>query len=206
MSSSRAAKIDEERVDQILFYRRLILGMVAVLVTAVIGLTVAFSTRAIWVAPDLSTGQLISSNSPYRAYPYSFAYRYMDTVWNWVESGEKEYPMLIKAVERYSQNSLVNEFKQELALLSGRGVMKNRTRKIKEIIPRDPSKMVQPLNGEKFVVYLDLEVIDKIDGAVVSWKRMRYSFIVAVDTSDIDNNGYGLEMVSYYRSPRNLER
>lgn len=202
---SRSAKQDEERMDQVYFYRKLVAGMTAVVFAGVVGLIVAFSSRTIWVAPDLSTGQTITSNSPYRAYPYSFAYRFMDTVWTWTQSGESEYPRLIKAVEPYADSGILKQFKNELDTLKGRRALEGRTRSIKEIIPVDPSKMVRPIGNSQFVVFVDLEIIDKIKGAIVSWKRVRFSFVVAVDTSDMDSNGYGLTMVDYYKSPRNLD-
>ncbi|TVN03481.1 DUF2895 family protein [Vibrio cholerae] len=202
---SRAAKIDEERLDTIAFQRKVIMGFFVVLVVLIIGLIIAFSVRRIWVSPDLSSGQMITVNSPYRAYPYTFTYRFISVLWNWSEDGAKEYPILIKsASESYAEEGMVNELRKELADLKSRGVLNGRTRQVKEIIPRDPSAMVKSLSSDKFVVFVDLEIVDKLNGSVVSVRRERFSYTVAVTGESPDVNQYGLKLVSYYRAPEKL--
>ena len=86
-----------------------------------------------------------------------------------------------------------------------RKVSKGRQRTVKEIIPQDITEMVSPIGADKAVVFLDVEIVDKLDQTVVSWRRERLSFVVAVDTSNIYENKYGLKVVDYYRPPRTLD-
>lgn len=202
-SNSRAAKIDEERLDTINSQRQTIRICLLVMALLIGGLIFSFSVRPIWVAPDLSTGQKISSNSPYRSYPYTFVYRHLDSIWNWSKDGEVEYRFKIKGMKElgYIGTEMISVYEQERKTLSNRQVLEGRTRKVKEIIPNDVLQMVQPLSGERFVVFMDAEVTDRLNGSVVSIQRRRYSFIVDVNTSDMEKNPYGLIVQGYYRPP-----
>lgn len=202
---SRAAKIDEERLETIGFQRKVIGALTLVIAILIGGLILAFTVRKIWVAPDLSTGQMITTNSPYRAYPYTFAFRLISVLWNWSEDGAKEYPVLINSAGVYADDGLIREFRKELSELKGRGVLNGRTRQVKEIIPPNPSAMVKPLSANKFVVYVDLEIIDKLNGSVVSVRRERFSYSVSVTGESNDVNPYGLKITGYYQPPEKLK-
>jgi hypothetical protein len=101
-------------------------------------------------------------------------------------------------------NEMLAVFQRELTNLSGRKVLEGRTRKIKEIIPKNPNDMVQPLSSDKFVVFVDVEVTDRLNGVIVSILKRRYSFVVYVNTSNIDENPYGLRIARYYQDPINI--
>ncbi len=203
---SQSAKLDEQRLDTIKFQRNVILVMGLGIVVAIVGVILSFNARHIWVSPDLTAGQMIKANGPYRAYPYAFTYRLFDTVWTWREDAAKEFPRMLRAVEPYMGASVRRRLLEEFESLKSRGVHKERQRQIKEIIPADPSKMVQPISGERFVVYVDMEIIDSYKGSIVAWKRKRFAFIVDVDTSDMDNNKYGLKVMEYYHEPVSLDQ
>lgn len=205
-SNSRAAKIDEERLDTIKSQRQVIRFCLLIMGLLIGGLVFSFSVRPIWVAPDLSTGQKITANSPYRSYPYTFVYRHLDSIWNWSEDGEKEYRFKIKGMKElgYIGTEMIGVYEKERKTLSNRRVLEGRTRKVKEFIPNNVLDMVQPLSGERFVVFIDAEVTDRLNGSVVSIQRRRYSFIVDVNTSDMEKNPYGLIVQGYYKPPELL--
>ncbi|HAS8195777.1 TPA: DUF2895 family protein [Vibrio vulnificus] len=208
---SKAGSLDEQRVERIKLYEKVFKGYTLIVCLLVAGLVFAFSKRVIWVAPDLSTGQEITVNSPYRAYPYSFVYQLLDTMWSWNKSGKSEFPLLTQyAFEMgFLGEELKKELESELETFNNRGVAEGRTRTVKEIIPDDPRRMVMPVPGaagSKFVVYMDLEVIDRINGNIVSWTYRRYSILVEVNTSNLGSNPYGLKAVRYYRKPVSLNK
>ncbi|ENN6469931.1 DUF2895 family protein [Vibrio vulnificus] len=202
---SVAAKLEDRRQDTIKILQRVIFGLVIGICVAIYGLIDAYKVRPIWVAPDLSTGQVVASSGPYRAYFYNFSYHLFNSVWTWADSADKEYPILIKQFAPYMASSLRLRFEEELKNLSSRNVAKGRQRTVKEIVPNDIAQMVKPQGGDKAVVFLDMEIVDRLDGSVVSWRRERLSLVVAVDTSDLKNNPYMMKVIDFYREPRSLD-
>ncbi|WP_375147370.1 DUF2895 family protein, partial [Vibrio parahaemolyticus] len=180
---SEAAKIDENRRESIKILKFVIAGLVAINIISIYGLIRSFETRQIWVSPDLSSGQMVINSGPYRSYVYSFTYQLINGVWTWAESADKEYPITIQSLAPYMGKGLRKRFESELADLKGRNVAKGRSRVVKEIIPQDISDMVSPITSDRSVVFIDIEIVDRLDETIVSWRRERFSFVVAVDTS-----------------------
>jgi len=202
---SEAAKIDENRRESIKILKFVIAGLVAINIISIYGLIRSFETRQIWVSPDLSSGQMVINSGPYRSYVYSFTYQLINGVWTWAESADKEYPITIQSLAPYMGKGLRKRFESELADLKGRNVAKGRSRVVKEIIPQDISDMVSPITSDRSVVFIDIEIVDRLDETIVSWRRERFSFVVAVDTSNIYENKYGLVVEDYYKTPKTLD-
>ncbi|WJT11008.1 DUF2895 family protein [Vibrio harveyi] len=202
---SIAARLDANRRDTIKTLKFVIAGLVVVIIVGLYGLVKAFETRQIWVSPDLSSGQMITRSGPYKSYMYAFTYQLINGVWTWAESADTEYPITIQSYAPYMDKGLRSRFEYELRDLNYRKVSKGRQRTVKEIIPQDITEMVSPIGADKAVVFLDVEIVDKLDQTVVSWRRERLSFVVAVDTSNIYENKYGIKVVDYYRPPRTLD-
>lgn len=202
---SEAAKIDENRRESIKILKFVIAGLVAIIIISIYGLIRSFETRQIWVSPDLSSGQMVINSGPYRSYVYSFTYQLINGVWTWAESADKEYPITIQSLAPYMGKGLRKRFESELADLKGRNVAKGRSRVVKEIIPQDISDMVSPITSDRSVVFIDIEIVDRLDETIVSWRRERFSFVVAVDTSNIYENKYGLVVEDYYKTPKTLD-
>lgn len=202
---SQAAKIDENRRDTIKTLKFIIAGLIAILGVSAYGLIKAYEARPIWVAPDLSSGQMVIKSGPYRSYVYAFTYQLINGVWTWAESADKEYPITIESLAPYMGKGLRKRFESELRDLKGRNVAKGRSRVVKEIIPQDISEMVSPITSDRSVVFLDIEIVDRLDETIVSWRRERLSFVVSVDTSNIYENKYGLVVEDYYRAPKTLD-
>ncbi|EHR1202540.1 DUF2895 family protein [Vibrio parahaemolyticus] len=202
---SEAAKIDENRRESIKILKFVIAGLVAINIISIYGLIRSFETRQIWVSPDLSSGQMVINSGPYRSYVYSFTYQLINGVWTWAESADKEYPITIQSLAPYMGKGLRKRFESELTDLKGRNVAKGRSRVVKEIIPQDISDMVSPITSDRSVVFIDIEIVDRLDETIVSWRRERFSFVVAVDTSNIYENKYGLVVEDYYKTPKTLD-
>lgn len=203
---SIAARLDANRRDTIKTLKFVIAGLVVVIIIGLYGLVKAFETRQIWVSPDLSSGQMITRSGPYKSYMYAFTYQLISGVWTWAESADKEYPITIQSYAPYMDKGLRNHFEYELEDFNRRKVAKGRQRTVKEIIPREVTEMVVPISADKAIVFLDIEIVDKLDQTVVSWRRERFSFIVSVDTSNLDENKYGLKVLDYYRPKRTLDK
>jgi hypothetical protein len=202
---SAAGQIDKTRAQTIRTQKQIIFALMMVLAVSIHGLIESFKVRQIWVTPDLSTGQMITSSGPYRAYFYSFSFQVLKTVWTWADSADKEYRTLLLQLHPYMGNGLRGRLEAELNSFSTRKVLKGRQRTVKEIIPQDVTKMVQPLGGDRAIVFLDMEIVDRLNGSVVTWRRERHSFVVSVVPPSVEENPYGLIVEDYYKSPRTLD-
>lgn len=126
---------------------------------------------------------------------YSFAYYMLQQVYRWPENGEQDFPKKIYALQAYLTEDMREQLTGELQRKAKEGELRKRVRWVREI----PGKVftlarVKALGGGQWIVYLDLEVQEFVQGKSVKNVRVRYPIRVVHYDVDPEQNAYALAL------------
>lgn len=155
----------------------------------------------IYLPPDLSQGAMIQPEKITKNTVYAFAYQIFTAINTWTKTGQDDYINNINAYHNYLSSHFyqtlladVNSRQQEGALTRQRlvsgitGLGYNTT-------------SVKVLGKDTWIVILQLQIQESVDGALVKQIEETYPLLVTRVNTSIQINPWGLEISGFQAPP-----
>jgi integrating conjugative element protein (TIGR03746 family) len=197
-------ELENERERSRWFFRGMIF-LAFLLVISVIGNVTLPRFTEVYVPPDLRMGATIKPGEVPEPNIFAFAQLIHQQVKTWHRDGASDYINNINALTYY----LTPDFKADLE----RDFQKRMTKRELSGRVRSNSltsgmqysdKRVKWIGNNRWVVYLDMHVIESIDSQPVRNVVIRYPIYVVKDDIDPVKNQWGLRLDGYQSRPRRL--
>lgn len=157
------------------------------------------------IPPSLSNGLSFSAGEVPLPNVYTFSHFLFLTLNTWDEDGSEEAPQLYTNYRQF----LTDDFKAYLdevhAIRTKSGETTGRSRTVREAIQKgyDPSKVVK-VTDTKWIVKLDMLIIEKIGDTEIKRVAVRYPVVVIMDNTDPENNPWGFKFAGYDSDPKKI--
>ena len=182
----------------------LLVGIVLVLG---IGLLRTPSHMTVHIPPDLRSGATIGGNQPSPPNVYAFASYIFKQLHRWSEDGSQDYSNQIYALSAYLSPRYRTQLLTDLELKAKRGELASRERGLQEIPGANfEERRVEIVSDDVWIVWLDMELSESVQGVPVKKKHIRYPLRVIRYAVDIEANPWGLALDGFdAEGPQPLE-
>lgn len=157
-----------------------------------------------YTPPDLSAGGVYKGDLPGVHYVYMFTQDVFQGLNRWRKDGQTDYSDNLDAYRPYFSPSFTKVLKNEYNKRNSKGTLQGRTRTLEPIGFPNPFEKVQKISATSWVVYLDVEITERINGNIVKNVMQRFPIIIKVDKRDRQRNAIGLRIEGFYKEPENL--
>lgn len=180
-----------------------------VLVVLLIGSLVAWDRARqdlrVIVPPDLRSGASLDANEVTETSVYAFGYYIFQQLNRWPHNGEKEYPEAIYRLKHYMTPEFEGEVLADLKYKGKGGELTSRTRAVQEVPGSGYAEhRVETLGNGVWVVHLDLQIIESVQGMRVKDTQVRYPLRVVRYPVDPERNPWGLALDGFTGNPERL--
>ncbi len=185
---------------------RLIAGFLLLLVMYLVySLKTTVNDITLHIPPETPNGYTMKVGEVPNPNVYIFSHYLFQTLNTWDKNGAEEAPVLYNTYRDY----MTDNFKEYLLdvhdLRTRSGETKGRSRSVREAIQTgyDPSKVVKITNN-KWVVKLDMLVVEKIGSTEIKRVTVRYPMVVLLDDTSPDRNPWGFKFAGYDSEPKKI--
>lgn len=170
----------------------LLVGIVLVLG---IGLLRTPSHMTVHIPPDLRSGATIGGNRPNPPNVYAFASYIFKQLHRWAEDGSQDYSSQIFSLSAYLTPRYRSQLLTDLEQKAKRGELASRERGLQEIPGANyEERRVDIVSDDVWIVWLDMELSESVQGVPVKKKHIRYPLRVVRYEVDIEANPWGLAL------------
>lgn len=157
------------------------------------------------IPPRIERGTTMKAGDVPAPNVYSFSYYLFQKLSTWEKDGSKEGLKSIYDFRFY----LTDDFKSDLELIhttrTQSGETKGRTRTVQEADKKGfNSSLVYKVSEGKWVVKLDMRIIEKIGDTVIKDVAVRYPIVVILEDTHPDDNSWGLKFAGFDSEPRKI--
>ncbi len=172
-----------------------IFGLVATVVILSYWLTRATELRPIAIPPDLSAGAVIQGYEVAPETVYTFAFTLFQQLNRWRTDGAEDYRRNIDSLVDYLTPEFRAWLSEDLRRRQRQGELNGRTRAL-SIMPGVvyDSDRIDVRSASEWVVYLDVELVETLEGAPVKEAHLRYPLRVVRYDVDWERNPWGLAL------------
>ena len=150
------------------------------------------------VPPDLRAGETLAPGEVPSASVYTFAFYVFQQLNRWPEDGAKDYGRAIYRIAPYLTPRYRAELLADLDEKGRRGELAHRVRGVQELPGHGYREYrVDPLGGGSWLVWLDLELVETVQGMTVKRTPIRYPVRVVRYAVDLEANPWGLALDGY---------
>lgn len=175
--------------------------------TLAIGLMAVPTSMTIHIPPDLKTGATVQPNDPGPANVYAFAVYIFQQLYRWSTDGASDFSNAIYALAGYLTPAYREFLIAELEAKGRRGELAGRERGMQELPGHGFSEdRVQVLQDGVWLVTVDMDLWESVQGMAVKRKAIRYPLRVVRYDVDREANPWGLALDGFGSSgPLTLE-
>jgi integrating conjugative element protein (TIGR03746 family) len=147
------------------------------------------------IPPDLRSGAVLDVDEVPPASVYAFAFYIFQQLNRWPEAGAKDYGQAIFSVSAYLTPRYRSDLLTELERKGRQGELAYRVRGL-QVIPGHgyEERRVDILDGGVWLVWLDLELLESVQGMTVKRTAIRYPLRVVRYAVDLEANPWGLAL------------
>jgi integrating conjugative element protein (TIGR03746 family) len=156
------------------------------------------SHLTVHIPPDLRSGAELSLDEVPPANVYTFAFYIMQQLNRWPVNGADEYGKAIFRVSAYLTPKFREQLIADLQAKARAGELARRTRSLQVIAGAGyTSDRVDIVTPDQWVIWLDLELVEHLQGMIVKRTRIRYPVRVVRYAVDAEANPWGLALDGY---------
>ncbi len=172
-----------------------IFGLVSTVIILSYWLAKAMDARPIAIPPDLRAGAVIRGHEVSPETVYTFAITLFQQLNRWRADGGEEYRQNIDSLVDYLTPSFRETLHEDLRERQRQGELNGRTRTT-SLLPGVvyAADRVTIKSANEWVVHLDLELIETLNGAPVKQAHIRYPVKVVRFEVDWERNPWGLAL------------
>jgi integrating conjugative element protein (TIGR03746 family) len=157
------------------------------------------------IPPDLRSGASVRPGEYQPVTAYAFTLQVFQKINLWKADGAKEYPQAIYSASAF----LTPKFRQELELdvktKAHRGELRGRARTVQEYPGRNfTPQRVEMLGQGVWIVWLDLDLEETVQGEPVKRAPVRYGLRVVTYDVEQTLNPWGLALDGFVMQPKRL--
>lgn len=170
------------------------------------GWTQAPERLTVHIPPDLRSGAALAPEEVPPANVYAFAFYIYQQLNRWPDDGATDYGRAIFRVAPYLTPRYRADLLAELDQKGRQGELAYRVRGMQEIAGHGyEERRVDVLNGDTWIVWLDLDLLESVKGMTVKRTAIRYPLRVVRYAVDLDANPWGLALDGFgSEGPRRL--
>ena len=159
------------------------------------------------IPPDLRSGATLSLNEVPRANVYAFAFYILQQLNRWPNNGAVDYGKAIYRVSAYLTPRFRAALIADMQDKARAGELAHRSRSLQAIVDAAfASEHVQSIGANQWIVTLDLELNEHVQGMSVKKTRIRYPVRIVRYAVDAELNPWGLALDGYADSgPQRIE-
>ena len=165
----------------------------------------AGKTQRVYQVPNPIAGGMSQKDVPFIGNVYNFAFNIFTAVNTWDTSGHDDYLKNITSFQNYLsahfREQLINDYryKDKNGALARVRVMSG--------ITGDGFSVdkVQTIGNGTWVVYLDVHLVESVNGTTIKDVYMQYPLIIQRSDQSILNNPFGMVIAGYYKQPIRLK-
>ena len=159
----------------------------------------------VYIPPDLRSGSVQQVGEIPPSNVYAFAHYIFQQINRWPENGEKDYGKRLFTHAGYLTPRFEAALKADLELRGKRGELAYRTRAVSELPGHGYEERRVDLKGNGvWVVWLDLQIQETVQGMDVKDTVIRYPLRVVRYGIDPESNPWGLALDGFAEEPRRL--
>ena len=152
-------------------------------------------TRRLYIPPDLTQGLVTDLQQVPAPTVYTFAYYIFQQLYRWRLDGEQDYPKQIYALQGFLTPSCVAALEEDMNNKQRLGELRHRVRTVQEIQGHTYSpRRVLIETGNSWLLWLDVNVRETINGHPVKDVMLRYTLRVVRFDVDREVNPWGLAL------------
>ena len=150
------------------------------------------------IPPDLRSGAVMSLQEIPPANVYTFAFYILQQLNRWPSNGSTEYGKAIYRLSAYLtpkfRSSLIEDMQQKSRL----GELAHRSRSLQAVAGVGfAAERVEIVSADQWVIWLDLDLVENVEGMTVKRTRIRYPLRVVRYAVDAEANPWGLALDGY---------
>lgn len=154
----------------------------------------------IYLPPDLSQGAMIQPETINKNTVYSFAYQIFTAINTWTQDGQEDYSNNINAYRNYLSSHFYQTLLEDMKARQQEGAL-SRQRLVSGITGLGySSSSVEVLGKDTWLVTLQLQIQESVDGALVKQIEENYPLVVTRVNTSVQINPWGL-IISGFKSP-----
>ena len=160
-----------------------------------IGLLRAPDHLTVHIPPDLRSGAVVRSGDPDPVNVYAFAFYIYQQLYRWPNDGANDFGAAIFAMSPYLTPRYRETLIAEMELKARNGELSFRERALQQIVDHGfEERRVDLLSEGVWVIWLDLELMETVQGMEVKRKEIRYPIRVVRYDIDPEVNPWGLAL------------
>lgn len=159
------------------------------------------------IPPDLRSGSTQPLHEVPRANVYAFAHYIWQQLNRWPDDGSEDYGQNLFRLSAFLTPSFRIHLTQDLEVRARRGELTRRVRMVRELPGAgfEPRRVEVLRDGELWVVWLDLEILESVRGLEVKRTAVRYPLRVVHQDVDRERNPWGLALAGFAVPPERIE-
>ncbi|MCE2437369.1 MAG: TIGR03746 family integrating conjugative element protein [Pseudomonadales bacterium] len=174
----------------------LLLGLALALV---IGLMRAPEHLTVHIPPDLRSGASLARDEVGDANVYAFAYYIFQQLNHWPNDGARDYGSAIFSLAAYLTPEYRASLISDVELKGKQGELAHRARRVQQRAGRSYEEArVDIMDDESWVVWLDLQLFESVQGMTVKETLIRYPIRVVRYAVDPESNPWGLALDGFH--------
>ena len=186
-------------IDNVRSHLRSLWAVIGLLVIVIIGLWIGWmrmpSTITVHIPPDLRSGARLALDEVPPANVYSFAFYIFQQLNRWPNDGAEDYGKAIFRIAPYLTPAYRNALISDMDAKGKHGELAHRTRSVQVIPDRGYREdRVDLLSADAWVVWLDLELNESVQGMTIKKTAIRYPLRVVRYAIDAEANPWGLAL------------
>lgn len=158
----------------------------------------ALKTQSLVVPPDLRQGAVMRIGEVAPPSVYNFAYYILQQVYRWPNDGQADFAKNIFALQALLTPRFRVSLEKEMRGKNNAGELRGRVRGIQEHPGRNYSEARVVIESDgSWLVILDMDVLETMDGMLVKQASVRYTVRVVRYDVDAEQNPWGLALDGY---------
>ena len=152
-------------------------------------------TRRLYIPPDLTQGMVTSFEDVPAPLVYTFSYYIFQQLNRWTTDGEKDYPRQIYQLQGFLTPGCRAALEQDMNNKQRLGELRQRVRSMQEILGQSYTRQrVEIETSSSWKIWLDVSVVESINGHPVKDILLRYPLRVVRFDVDKEVNPWGLAL------------
>lgn len=157
------------------------------------------------VPPELRTGGVLDADEVHPASIYTFALYMWQQAYRWDDDGREDYPENLRQLQAFMTPSMQQMMQEDFQRRDDEGELA-RTRAIREAPGRRYEReRVEALGDDTWIVWIDVEIEEHVDGELVKHLRARYPLRVVRYDVDPQYNPWGLALDGFAGQPTQID-
>ena len=189
-------------IDNVRSHLRSLWAVIALQLVVILALWIALmrlpSELTVHVPPDLRSGAVLRVNDVSAPNVYTFAFTILQQLNRWPTNGAEDYGTAIFRIAPYLTPRFRQALIADLESKGKQGELAYRVRGLQAIPGRGyEERRVQVVSDDAWVVWLDMELTESVQGVAVKHTAIRYPLRVVRYAVDAEANPWGLALDGY---------